>query len=98
MIHEPPVELKQNFSISETKNIKCCGRCCQCCIDKGRATLEATFNKNCFYNNEVADVSYGYDNSKSKYSVKSIDFSVKQHVSIHVSRMENFKKDITVIS
>jgi hypothetical protein len=64
----------------------------------GRANFEATFNKNCFYNNEVADVSYQYDNSKSKYTVASLDFSVKQHVSINVSWGETFKKDIEIIS
>lgn len=46
-------------------------------MDKGRSTLNATFNKNCFYNNETAEVSYSYDNSKTEYDVKSIDFSIK---------------------
>ena len=93
MVHEPPVDLKQNFKVQESKNIKGCG-----CMDKGRANFEATFNKNCFYNNEVADVSYQYDNSKSGYAVTSLDFAVKQHVFINVSWGETFKKDIEVMS
>ena len=67
-------------------------------MDKGRSTLNATFNKNCFYNNETAEVSYSYDNSKSEYDVKSVGFAVKQHVFINVSTMETFRKDIEIIS
>lgn len=67
-------------------------------MDKGRATFNATFNKNCFYNNETAEVSYAYDNSQSQYAVKSVEFSVKQHIYIDVSWGEKFRKDIEIIS
>lgn len=77
MIHEPPVEFKQNLSGALNREISCC-----CCIAKGSCMLNCNFNKNVFYNNEIAECNYTFDNSKGNMDVKEIEFELQQHVLI----------------
>ena len=44
--------------------------------------LNVNFNKNVFYNNEVAECFYTYDNSKSLLDTKEIEFELCQSVEI----------------
>lgn len=44
--------------------------------------LECNFNKNIFYNNEIAECNYIFDNSKGNLDVKEIELELQQHVRI----------------
>ena len=48
------------------------------CVNKGPATIKATFDKNVFYANETAWANVTVDNSKCNEKVQYVDFEVKQ--------------------
>ena len=64
VIHEPPVQYQQNTGANVTKEITTC-----CCCDQGKSSLGVTFQKNIFYNNEVAWANVGVDNSNCELDI-----------------------------
>ena len=56
--------------------------------------LNCNFNKNVFYNNEIAECSYTFDNSKSKMNVKEIEFELAQYININCKLLLGSKRFI----
>ena len=75
VVHEKPVEFKENTTKEETINISE-----WCCIDKGSCNMKVNFNKNIFYSNETAKAMVAVDNSKCGLPVKRVEFRIVQKV------------------
>mmetsp|Transcript_226 Transcript_226/g.414 ORF Transcript_226/g.414 Transcript_226/m.414 type:complete len:98 (+) Transcript_226:356-649(+) len=59
VIHEPPVEFKQDANSTVVSKISTC-----CCQDKGQTQMTVFFDKNVFFNYEQANSFVKIDNSK----------------------------------
>ena len=89
MIHERPVEFRENNVFDQVVAISTC-----CCQDQGKTQMTVRFDKNVFFSNEICNADVTIDNRLCKLRITSVDFEVEQKISINGAHHWSGKFDI----
>ena len=72
LVHEPPVAFVAGGGGKWEGEVSA-----YCGSKKGKTTLNVQFDKNVFYNNEIAQANISVDNSKCEMNIKEVEFEIE---------------------